>query len=146
MTHIIRKNMPTLIDTNFLLAVIFPNDANHSKALKAIQSLDSSQAIIPAPVLSELFYMATVRLNFNEAVNYLEQVHKAGFNFQPLVDEDRSRMIEIMRQYASASFDYTDAAIMALSERLNITQIYTFDRRDFTVFRPKHRDYLELLP
>jgi hypothetical protein len=35
---------------------------------------------------------------------------------------------------------------MALSERLNITQIYTFDRRDFTVFRPKHCDYLELMP
>jgi uncharacterized protein len=90
--------------------------------------------------------MATVRLNFNEAVNYLEQVQKAGFNFQPLLDEDRSRMIEIMRQYASAAFDYTDAAIMALSERLNITQVYTFDRRDFTVFRPKHCEYLELLP
>ena len=137
--------MQTLIDSNFLLAVIFPTDANHSKARKAIQSLDPSQAIVPAPVLSELFYMTTVRLNFHKAVNYLEQIQKTGFNFQSLVDEDRSRMIEIMRQYASASFDYTDAAIMALSERLNITQVYTFDRRDFTVFRPKHCDYLKLL-
>jgi len=138
--------MPALIDTNFLLAVIFPNDANHGKARKVIQSLDSSQSIVPAPVLSELFYMTTVRLNFNEAVNYLEQVQKAGFNFQSLVGEDRARMIEIMRQYASSAFDYTDAAIMTLAERLNITQVYTFDRRDFNVFRPKHCPYLELLP
>ncbi len=47
---------------------------------------------------------------------------------------------------ALASFDYTDAAIMALSERLQITKVCTFDRRDFGIFRPKHCDYLELLP
>jgi hypothetical protein len=35
---------------------------------------------------------------------------------------------------------------MALSERLNITQVCTVDRRDFSMFRPLHCDYLELLP
>jgi hypothetical protein len=35
---------------------------------------------------------------------------------------------------------------MALSERLQITQVCTFDRRDFSIFRPTHYDYLELLP
>ena len=55
-------------------------------------------------------------------------------------------MVSIMRQYASAAFDYTDAAIMALSERLNITQLYTFDHRDFRIFRPQHTAFLELLP
>jgi predicted nucleic acid-binding protein len=137
--------MAILIDTNFLLAAIFPNDANHLKARKTIQTLDPTFSIVPAPVLQEFFYMTTVRLNFAQAVNYLEQVQRTGFDIQPLVQEDRKRMIEILRRYASSAFDYTDAAIMALSERLNITQVYTFDRRDFTVFRPKHCDYLELL-
>jgi hypothetical protein len=35
---------------------------------------------------------------------------------------------------------------MAQAERLNIARIATFDRRDFSVFRPKHCEYLELLP
>jgi len=51
-----------------------------------------------------------------------------------------------MRRYESAKFDYTDAAIMALSERLNITQVYTFDRRDFAIFGLRHVASLELLP
>jgi uncharacterized protein len=138
--------MAILIDTNFLLAAIFPNDANHLKARNTIKLLDPTFSIVPAPVLQELFYMTTVRINFSEAINYLEQVQRTGFDIQSLIEEDRARMIEILRRYASASFDYTDAAIMALSERLNITQVYTFDRRDFSVFRPKHCDYLELLP
>jgi predicted nucleic acid-binding protein len=55
-------------------------------------------------------------------------------------------MREIMLQYKDAGFDYVDAAIMAISERLNITRVCMFDRRDFPIFRPKHCPALELLP
>ncbi len=51
-----------------------------------------------------------------------------------------------MNQYADAEFNFTDTAIMAQAERLNINRIATFDRRDFSVFRPTHCEYLELLP
>ncbi len=57
-----------------------------------------------------------------------------------------ARMQVIMEQYGDAKFDFVDVAIMAISERLNIQQICTFDRRDFSIFRPIHCDYLELLP
>ncbi len=56
------------------------------------------------------------------------------------------RMEAIMTRYASARFDYADVAQMVLAERLKITQIYTFDRRDFSIFRPQHCDAFELLP
>jgi predicted nucleic acid-binding protein len=59
---------------------------------------------------------------------------------------DVTRAGEITAQYASAHFDFVDCCIMALAERLNITQVCTFDQRDFTIFRPTHCDYLELLP
>lgn len=48
--------------------------------------------------------------------------------------------------YQSARFDFVDCCIMALSERLNITQVCTLDRRDFSIFRPGHCPFLELLP
>jgi predicted nucleic acid-binding protein len=51
-----------------------------------------------------------------------------------------------MTQYADAKFDFADAALMALSERLNITRVATLDRRDFGLFRPAHCPALELLP
>jgi uncharacterized protein len=35
---------------------------------------------------------------------------------------------------------------MALAEYLAITQICTFDRRDFSIFRPAHCEYFERLP
>ncbi len=35
---------------------------------------------------------------------------------------------------------------MASAERLSVTRIATFVRRDFSIFRPRHCDYLDLLP
>jgi len=36
--------------------------------------------------------------------------------------------------------------VIALAERLGITQIATLDRRDFSVVRPAHTDAFILLP
>ncbi len=52
----------------------------------------------------------------------------------------------MLRAYPGAKLDFVDCCIMAMSERLNITRVCTFDRRDFSIFRPAHCDYLELLP
>lgn len=138
--------MAILIDTNFLLAAIFVKDKNHQQAAKAIQTLDATECIVPLAVMQELFYMTAVRLNYETAIDYCERVYKAGFLILPTQDVDLNRTFQIMHQYRSAEFDFTDVTILALAERLKITQIYTFDRRDFSIYRPTHCDYLELLP
>jgi len=42
--------------------------------------------------------------------------------------------------------DFVDAVIVAISERLRITRVLTLDRRDFSIMRPIHCDYFEILP
>ncbi len=64
----------------------------------------------------------------------------------PIELDDLRRVREIAIAYADAEFDIVDCCIMAIAERLNITRIATFDRRDFSVFRPSHCEYFELLP
>jgi predicted nucleic acid-binding protein len=122
-------------------------DAKHSHAIKGLASLKHDRdRIVPAPVVYELFYMMTERVNYERAILSLELLRTAEFTIVPLTDEDMLRIIQIMRQYTSAAFDYTDAAMMALAERLRITQVYTFDQRDFLIFKPNHTAFLELLP
>jgi uncharacterized protein len=137
--------MAILIDTSMLLAFAFAKDTNHKAASSTLHALSQATRIVAAPVLTELFYMTMVRINYARAIQIFAST-RAAFEIQALTEFDMVRMQEIMKQYEDASFDYTDTAIMALSERLNITQIATFDRRDFSIFRPKHCDYLELLP
>lgn len=65
---------------------------------------------------------------------------------ESLTTEDLVRVHEILEQYADSQLDFTDAAIIAIAERLTITRVYTLDRRDFSIIRPRHWDYFELLP
>jgi uncharacterized protein len=134
-----------LIDTSFLLALANLSDDNHQRAVITMRTLAEAR-IIAIPVLPELFYMVATRVSYSSAVKLFGRVQTAGFQLQPISREDMARMQAIMEQYEDSEFDFVDTAIMALAERLNITQICTFDRRDFAIFRPAHCDYLELLP
>jgi predicted nucleic acid-binding protein len=137
--------MAVLVDTSMLLALAFARDANHAAASRALHLLHQESSIVAAPVLTELFYMTMVRISYPRAIQVFART-RAAFEIQALTEPDMLRMQQIMEQYQDAAFDFTDTAIMALSERLRITRVCTFDRRDFSIFRPLHCDYLELLP
>jgi predicted nucleic acid-binding protein len=59
---------------------------------------------------------------------------------------DLERVGQILEQYADSQLDFVDAVIVAISERLRITRVLTLDRRDFSIMRPIHCDYFEILP
>ncbi|MBA3634638.1 MAG: PIN domain-containing protein [Acidobacteria bacterium] len=60
--------------------------------------------------------------------------------------QDIERAAEILDKYTNSKIDYVDAVIMAIAERLDIERILTVDRRDFSIFRPKHCDVFEIVP
>ena len=70
------------------------------------------------------------------------------FAYELVVPEigDYLRSAEILRKYNDQNFDFVDACIVAMAERLNITTILTVDRRHFSIFRPSHCESFELLP
>lgn len=55
-------------------------------------------------------------------------------------------MAELVERYADLHLGTTDASIIALAERLGVTEIATIDRRHFTAVRPRHVDAFTLLP
>ena len=55
-------------------------------------------------------------------------------------------MAELVMTYSSLPLGTTDASVIAVAERLNLTDVATLDRRHFTVVRPSHVDALTLLP
>jgi len=127
--------MAILIDTSALLAHVSAKDKNHAIASR----------IMTSAVLSELFYMTTIRLNYAHAIAIFA-VTRTGFNIEQLSELDMVNMQAIMTKYQDVELDYTDTSIMAVAERLNITRIFTFDRRDFSIYRPNHCDHFELIP
>jgi predicted nucleic acid-binding protein len=93
---------------------------------------------VVAPLLPALFYLMTERVGYQRARQTFDLVRSSAFQIEALTAADMLRMSQIMTQYEDTAFDYVDTAIMAVSERLNITDVYTLDRRDFLIFRPQH--------
>jgi predicted nucleic acid-binding protein len=137
--------MAILIDTSALLAYIWSKDKNHHAASQAMKQLVNDDLIVTSAVLSELFYMTAIRLDYLRAVRVFGEI-KAAFQIEQLTELDLFYMEAAMLKYRDAELDYTDTSIMVVAERLNITRIFTFDRRDFGMYRPKHCSYFELIP
>jgi predicted nucleic acid-binding protein len=134
-----------LLDTSFLYAINDSQDRNHSDSVNFVRSLTDS-LILPAPVLPELCYLLHSRLGHLAMRRFLSGLMESDIVLVDLKETDMSRVIELLDQYADARLDFTDTAIVAVAERLNITRVLTFDRRDFALVRPRHCHAFELVP
>ncbi len=63
-----------------------------------------------------------------------------------LEDRDLQRMSVLVEAYASLPLGAVDASVIAIAERVGVTEVATLDRRHFTVVRPQHTGALMLLP
>ncbi len=134
-----------LVDASYLYAIYNARDKHYAEAV-AFANQTESAPLIPEIVLPEVAYLFERDLGHYAVAKFLDEFASTEIKFVSLSVVDIRRVHEIMTTYASAEFDIVDTCIMALSERLQITQVCTFDRRDFSIFRPMHCDYLELLP
>lgn len=137
--------MTAILDTSFLFALTDQSDRNHQRVLAVAQSVNES-LVLPTVVLPEICYLIASRLGHQAMRRFVSSVTPETIQVKSVNTEDLVRVHQILEQYADNQLDFTDAAIVAISERLNITRVYTLDRRDFSVIRPRHCDYFELFP
>lgn len=138
--------MTIITDTSYLVAVSNSNDCNHQLAMDFAKATAPDLMLVPDIVLPELAYVIVRDLGHVGLRSLLQELMGSEAEFTPLEKTDLARMHEIATTYASAEFDIVDCCIMAIAERLDITRISTFDRRDFSIYRPRHCPFFELLP
>ncbi|RMF77394.1 MAG: PIN domain-containing protein [Chloroflexi bacterium] len=137
--------MTIITDSSFIYALYNTKDSYHRQAMEFSEQY-TGRVIIPDVILPEVSYLLVRDLGYHGVQEFLGKFKEVGHSLEPLANSDLIRVHEISVEYSSAEFDIVDCCIMALAERLYITKIATFDRRDFSIFRPHHCDYLELLP
>jgi uncharacterized protein len=137
--------MTILTDSSFIYALYNAKDTRHQRAMDFATQY-TGVTVVPDVALPEVSYLFMRDLGYAGVRTFLEHFKQIHARLEPLEKADLVRVHEIAVEYASAEFDVVDCCIMVLAERLKITQIATFDRRDFSIFRPRHCDYLELLP
>jgi predicted nucleic acid-binding protein len=136
--------MTALLDTGFLLAVIDADDSLHAACTSALEA--ESAPLLPDVVLPELAYLILRELGYPALITLLRSVATRELVQAKSTLQDLERAAEVLEKYADSRVDFVDCAIVAMAERLNLTRILTVDRRHFTIFRPRHCDYFEIVP
>ena len=137
--------MTLIADSNFVYALYNSGDTRHKEAMSFVSQI-TEVMLVPDVVLPEVCYLITRDLGHSGIHRFLEYFAQLDAPLEPIEMGDLDRARNILITYDDAEFDIVDCCIMAIAERLNVTRIATFDRRDFSIFRPRHCDYLELLP
>jgi uncharacterized protein len=137
--------MTIITDSSFIYALYNANDSFHQRAIRYASEYTGG-TVIPDVILPEVSYLFMRDVGYRGVQIFLQNFNRANPRLEAITNADLERVYEITVQYSSAEFDVVDCCIMAMAERLQITQVATFDRRDFSIFRPRHCDYLELVP
>lgn len=101
---------------------------------------------MPQTVLAEVAYLVGREAGILAVVDFLKGLSESRFHLVGLVAEDIDWVAEILEKYADSRIDFVDATVMAIGERYDSGTVLTLDRRDFQIFRPKHRDWFEIQP
>ena len=121
------------------------SDRNHARVLSIAQSIDEP-LLLPTVVLPEVCYLIASRLGHQAMRKFLASLAVSDIQIESLTAIDLERVNQVLEKYSDSQLDFVDAVIFAIAERLNITRVLTLDRRDFSIMRPKHCDYFEILP
>jgi len=135
-----------LCDTGPLVAAALSNDSHHRECVDLLTGLHLAgrRLLLPAPVTAEVGYLLAREAGPDVEALFLRSVADGDLEPVDLTAADYARMAELVAEYADLPLGTTDAAVVALAERLGVSDVATLDRRHFTVVRARHA--LTLLP
>jgi uncharacterized protein len=133
-----------LVDTGPLVALFDRRDAHHEACRDQARNLPGT-LFTRLPVITEASYLLN-RYDSNLVHHLLTACRDGVYELLPLDKHDVDQINRLIAKYQDLCLDFADAALMHLAEREGIEQIFTLDRRDFSVFRTSSGKSLAILP
>ena len=125
------------------MALIHADDRHHASCREALERIREPLATV-WPVITEAMYLLDFSSQAQDALWRL--LERDAVKILPLDPGDVPRMRELMRKYRDLPMDLADAALVRAAERERISRVFTIDRRDFEVYRPRGIRRFTILP
>jgi len=137
-----------LVDSGPLIAAAIEDDQDHRRCVDLFASLhlNSEKLLVPQTVVAEVAYSIQKLGGTEQELLFLRSLADGDLALVDLVADDMPRVVELVPTYRDFPLGTTDALVIAIAERLNVTEIATLDHRHFPNVRPRHAEYLTLLP
>lgn len=133
-------------DTGAVYALLDRDDNWHAPVVEYWERF-GDQIRLLAPTLPEICYLVASRLGAQAEHAFIRAVVDGEFAIEPLLeDHDLPRVADLIHTYRDAKLGFVDAAVVAISERVEATTLLTTDRRHFSLVQPTHVGRLILMP
>jgi predicted nucleic acid-binding protein len=133
-----------LVDTSVLLAAADTADPDHHSCSEAIQH--AGPLVTTALVVAETAYLIGRQLGAAAEAGFFRAVADGELQIETVTPTDARRIADLIETYADLDLGGTDASLIAIAERLQLTTVATLDRRHFSVVRPAHAAAFDLVP
>lgn len=134
-----------IVDTGVVLALAIAGDPRHDDVARALGA-HTGGLILPDPVLFESAQLVGRRFGSTSEARLIRHLVATEWRRMSVTAEDLVRVADLLETYADANIGFADGTIVAMAERLGATRLFTLDRRDFSIVRPRHVEAFELLP
>ena len=131
-----------LCDSGPLIAASIRDDDDHRLCVDLCSALhlNGERLLVPPTVIAEVGYMLERLGSLAHEAAFLRSVAASDFEPIDLTVADYARMSELVEQYDDLPLGTTDASVIAVAERLGVTEIATLDARHFRIVCPlSHR-------
>lgn len=138
-----------VVDTGPLVAAAIVDDRHHARCVEMFGRARHQRRplIVPAFVAAETCFMLARDGGSAAESAFLSSFGAHGpFVLETLLPEDLARMAELVSQYGDLPLGAVDASVVAVAERLRVSEVATIDARHFHVVRPRHVPAFTLLP
>lgn len=125
------------------MALIHADDRHHASCREALEGIREPLATV-WPAITEAMYLLGFSPDAQDALWRL--LEREAVKILPLDAGDVPRMRELMRKYRDLPMDLADAALVRAAERERISSVFTIDRRDFEIYRPRGIRRFTMLP
>src|SRR6266404_3298790 len=118
--------MRVFLDTSYYIALLYPHDQWHRRAVKALRNED--EAFTSSLVINETISLMQTRGYFSAAIEFLREVRSS--QVLQVVYVDPAMQAEAWDQFArwgSSGANAVDCATFAAMRRLGIKKALTFD-------------------
>lgn len=121
-----------LLDTGPLVALLDRSERNHDRCLAFLNNL-AGRLLTTEAVLTEAIYLLGDTPGGPPAC--LRFVLNGGATLVPMSMASLARSMKLMEKYSDVPMDFADAGLVALAEEVGSNEVFTLDRRGFTVYR-----------
>ena len=125
------------------MALIDKSEKAHVSCANWLYSF-SGKLYSTEPVLTEVLFLLNFSIKAQKTA--LDFVLRGIINLVPSDTQSLKTMMRLMNKYSDLPMDFADASLVCLASDSGILDIFTLDRKDFSIYRTADNQGLKIHP